>query len=122
MSVFRERLFRVDVSDPDNPKPRGRQLGTALAECTTITVGPEDAPEDTSVLCSRMFVLDGKGEIAAAEAYTFADPLSDTDPVTGGTGKFRDVGGEVSFDAFEIEGTDLSNSVYTFRLLHLKRR
>lgn len=119
VNVFRERLFRVDTSDPDDPQPRGEQVGTALAECTTITVGEEDAPEDLSVLCSRMFVIDGRGEIAAAESYTFADPLSDTDPVTGGTGTFRDVGGEVSFDVQEIEGTDLFNSIYTFRLLHL---
>lgn len=119
VNVYRERLFRVDARDPDNPQPRGRQLGTALAECTTITVGAEDAPEDLSVLCSRVFVLDGRGEIAAAESYTFADPLSDTDPITGGTGRFRDVGGEVSFDVQEIEGADLYNSIYTFRLLHL---
>jgi len=54
-----------------------------------------------------------------AESYTFADPLSDTDPITGGTDTFRDVGGEVSFDVQEIEGTDLYNSIYTFRLLRL---
>jgi hypothetical protein len=82
-------------------------------------VGEDDAPEDLSVLCSRMFVPDGRGEIAAAESYTFADPLSDTDPITGGTDTFRDVGGEVSFDVQEIEGTDLFNSIYTFRLLRL---
>lgn len=119
VDVYRERLFRLDRSDPDNPRPRGRQLGTVLAECTTITVGEEDAPEDLSILCSRMFTLEGKGDIAAAESFTLADPESDTIPITGGTGKFRDAGGDIFFDVQPIEGTDLFNSIYTINLLHL---
>lgn len=122
VQVYRERLFRVDTRNPDNPRPRGKQLGTVLAQCTTITVGEEDAPEDFSLLCSRMFTLDERGDIAAAESFTFADPLSDTIPVTGGTGQFRDVGGDIFYDIQEIEGTDLYNSIYSFNLLHLDER
>lgn len=120
--VFRERLFGLDDSDPDNPQPRGEQIGTVLADCTVITVGddPEDPDDAPSVLCTRMFTIDGRGDIAAAESFTFADPLEDTIPITGGTGKFRDAGGEISFELQEIEGTDLSNSIYTVRLLHLE--
>lgn len=119
--VYRERLFRLDDSDPDNPQPTGDQIGTVLAECTVVTVGEEDAPEDTSVLCSRMFTLDGRGDIAAAESYTFADPLSDTIPITGGTGKFRTAGGEIDFDLQDVEDNpDIVNSIYTIRLLRLQ--
>lgn len=117
VQVYRERLFKLDDSDPDNPAPRGDQIGAVLVECTTVTAG--EAPEDISVICSRVFTLDGRGDIAAAESFTFADPLADTISITGGTGKFRDAGGEISFDAQEIEGTDLFNSIYTIHLLAL---
>jgi hypothetical protein len=40
-----------------------------------VTAGHE--PQDISYLCSRMFMLDGRSDIALAEAYTFADPLPD---------------------------------------------
>lgn len=119
--VFRERLFALDDRDPENPRPTGEQIGTVVAQCTIVAVGEEDAPQDTSVICSRVFTLDGRGEIAASEAYTFADPLSDTLPLTGGTGEFMDAGGEIAFDPQEIEGVEFYfNSVYTIRLLHLE--
>lgn len=52
-----------------------------------MTAGQE--PQDISYLCSRMFMFDSRGDIALAEAYTFADPLPDTTPVTGGSGRYR---------------------------------
>jgi len=116
-TVFREQLFELDDSDPTNPEPRGEQVGSVLVECTVLTTG--QAPDDLSVLCSRMFVLDGRGDIAAAESFTFADPLEDTVAVTGGTGDFRDVGGQVSFTVEEVADADFLNSIYQFRLLHL---
>lgn len=117
-NVFREQLFALDDSDPDNPEPTGPQLGSVLAECTVVTVG--QTPADQSQLCSRMFVLDDRGDIAAAESFTFADPVDDTLALTGGTGDFRDAGGQVSFTAEFFDDGDLFNSVYDFRLLHLR--
>jgi len=119
--VYRERLFDLDRSDPDRPRPRGEQLGTLVAECTLVTAGQE--PQDISYLCSRMFMFDSRGDIALAEAYTFADPLPDTIPVTGGSGRYRDAGGQVVYDFSPIEGDDdvpFSNSVYEIQLLHLR--
>lgn len=112
--VFREGLFELDDSDRNNPEPKGDQLGTVLAECTAVTVG--EAPEDVSVVCSRVFTLDERGDIAVQESFTFADPLEDTLAVTGGTGDFRDAGGQVSFEVDPIEDTENFNSVYTFEL------
>ena len=119
--VYRERLFDLDRSDPDRPRPRGEQLGTLVAECTLVTAGQE--PQDISYLRSRMFMFDSRGDIALAEAYTFADPLPDTIPVTGGSGRYRDAGGQVVYDFSPIEGDDdvpFSNSVYEIQLLHLR--
>jgi hypothetical protein len=116
-NVFREQLFALDDSDPANPEPTGPALGSVLAECTVVTTGLERA--DTSVLCSRMFVLDDRGDIAAAESSTFADPAEDTVAITGGTGDFRDAGGEISFTVEEFGDAGLLNSVYDVRLLHL---
>jgi len=117
-TVFRERLFELDDSDEGNPEPTGEQLGTVLAECTAVTTGV--APDETSWICTRMFTLDHKGDIAVQESFTFADPIADTLAITGGTGQFRDAGGQVSFDFEEVEGQPFFNSIYTFRVLHLK--
>jgi CHRD domain len=117
-AVYRERLFALDDSDPDNPEPAGEQLGTLVAECTATTTG--EVPEDYSWICSRMFTLDGRGDIAVMESYTFADPLADSLAITGGTGEFRDAGGQIDFEPELIEGEEFFNSVYDVRLLHLK--
>ena len=117
-TVFRERLFALDNSDPDNPEPTGDQLGTVVVECTAVTMGA--APEDQSWICSRVFTLDDRGDIAVQESFTFADPIEDTLSVTGGTGEFRDVGGQVSFAVEEIPDAPVHNSIYSFHLLHLR--
>lgn len=107
--------------DPDNLRPRGEQIGTVVAQCTVVTVGddPEDPEDAPSVICSDVFTLEGRGDIAAADSFTFADPPEDVLPITGGTGKFRDAGGEIFLSSQQIEDTGLSNSIYTIRLLHL---
>jgi hypothetical protein len=116
--VYRERLFALDDSDPENPQPSGEQLGAVVVECTQVTVG--EAPEDTSWICSRVFTLEGRGDIAAAESFTFADPVEDTISITGGTGDFRDAGGQASFDVQFIEDGSFFNSIYQIKLLHLR--
>lgn len=120
--VYRERLFKLDDRDPDNLRPRGEQIGTVVVECTVVTVGddPEDPEDAPSVICSDVFTLEGRGDIAAADSFTFADPPEDVLPITGGTGKFRDAGGEIFLSSQQIEDTGLSNSIYTIRLLHLE--
>ncbi len=119
VNVFRERLFELDDSDPENPRPKGEQIGTVVAECTLVTVG--DAPEDISARCSRVSTLDGRGDMSTSEAYTFADPLEDTLTLDGGSGEFRDAGGQIEFDVQAIDESDgLLNSIYTVHLLHLE--
>jgi hypothetical protein len=95
--VFSDNLFR-----------RGNRVGTDHGDCVTTRIqGPGSAFQ-----CTATAVLRG-GQITAQGAVMFREDSSSrfTLAITGGTGRFRDAGGEVV-----VHETGNTTTVLTFKL------
>ena len=104
-AIFSRDVYAVDLSDPANPAPTGPVIGSNMVMCTVA--GP------AGLMCEGIVSLFGHGDLIIAGPFVFQNP--DEAAVTGGTGRFAGVRGEMTAlelnpDADQVYWFDLSGA------------
>ena len=100
-TIFDDPLFYYN---PYTEMREGPEIGRSRGVCTVLST-PEEGPV---FQCIGTYVFYNKGKITIAGDY---QPLSDINSVTGGTGYFKGVTGEVSIKVIP-QGTDFPMNVF----------
>ncbi len=100
--VFSDDLYR---------EKGGEQVGTNVGECTFLRRDTD--ARSVSIQCLATFSLDGKGQITVQGLITFVETQTTPEPltvaVTGGTGDFAGVGGELTVE--EVSETEANVTI-----------